>query len=101
MNILVIGGSGYVAGLTLPFLSRHHRLRVFDLRPPADAALEYFAGNVGDYQALARAAEGMDALLYMAMGKFSRQPTPEVVTGAFDVNVRGVFLALQAAHNAG
>ncbi len=101
MNLLVIGGSGYVAGLVLPVLSRQHRLRVFDLRPPADPAWEYFAGDVGDPKALERAVEGMDALLYMAMGRFKPEPTPEVEIAAFDVNVKGLHLALHSAHRTG
>ena len=68
MHILVVGGSGYLGGLVLPTLAQQHTLRVFDLRPPADAAWEYVAGSIGDFDALARAAVGVDALLYMAMG---------------------------------
>ena len=35
MNVLVIGGSGYVASLILPILLQRHNLRIFDLLPPA------------------------------------------------------------------
>jgi nucleoside-diphosphate-sugar epimerase len=100
MRIFVIGGSGDVGSLTLPFLAQRHTLRVFDMRPPADAAWEYVAGNINDYAALARAAEGMDALLYMAMGAKEFE-TVTAMTTNFDVNVKGVYLALHAAHAAG
>jgi len=100
LRVLVIGGAGYVASLTLPYLKEQHDLRVFDLRPPADTSLEYIEGSVGDLAALARASEGIDALLYMAMGR-ERIPAPEFVADAFDVNVKGVALALRAAHDAG
>jgi nucleoside-diphosphate-sugar epimerase len=33
MNLLVVGGSGYVGSIRLPTLAQHHRLRIFDLRP--------------------------------------------------------------------
>jgi nucleoside-diphosphate-sugar epimerase len=83
-----------------------HTLRVFDRRPPGLAELDYVEGDVCDFAAVARAAEGMDALLYMAMGIYlgGSQPYDEHVdalTSSLDANVKGVFLALQAAHYAG
>ena len=100
MKVLVIGGSGHVGGLTLPHLAQQHTLRVFDLRPPASPDWEYVAGNIGDLAALSRAAEGMDALLYMAMGN-KEYTLPDAITTNFDVNIKGVYLALYAAHSAG
>lgn len=100
MRVLVIGGSGYVASLVLPFLAEQHTLRNFDRRPPAEPLGEYVFGNVTDPEALEHAAEGMDALLYMAMGAGSWD-TDEAITNSFDANVKGVYLALRAARNAG
>jgi len=100
MNVLVIGGSGHVGGLTLPLLKQQHTLRVFDLRPPADATLDYVAGDVTNYDALLGASQGMDALIYMAMGSLAWGAISGITT-AFDVNVKGVYLALKAAHEAG
>ncbi|HEU5102815.1 MAG TPA: NAD(P)-dependent oxidoreductase [Roseiflexaceae bacterium] len=100
MKVLVVGGSGYIGGMVLPALAEQHTLRVFDLRPPADAAWEYVAGSVGDLEALAGAATGVDALLYMAMGE-KVYDTPSGITTNFDASVKGVYLALQAAHQAG
>src|SRR4051812_48507467 len=68
MNLLVVGGSGYLGGLVLPILAQQHPPRFFDRRPPADPGWEYVAGHSGDLEALSHAAAGMDALLYMAMG---------------------------------
>jgi nucleoside-diphosphate-sugar epimerase len=42
----------------------------------------------------------MDALLYMAMGRPS-QDGVEAIVNSYDVNVKGVHLALRAAHEAG
>ncbi|HSH79788.1 MAG TPA: NAD(P)-dependent oxidoreductase [Herpetosiphonaceae bacterium] len=100
MRVLVVGGSGYLGGMVLPALSQKHTLRIFDLRPPADTDWDYVAGNVDDLAALSRASLGMDALLYMAMGAKAFE-TPEAITTNFDVNVKGVYLALYAAHQAG
>lgn len=106
MRVLVIGGSGYVGSLVLPLLAPHHHLRVFDLRPPLDTTLEYIEGDIGDQAALERATQNIDALLYLAMGRRPpREGDPwtawETKTDAFDVNVKGVYLALFAAHQAG
>ena len=100
MHILVVGGSGYLGGLVLPSLAQQHTLRVFDLHPPADATWEYIAGSIGDLDALVRAAVGMDALLYMAMGEKNFDSTSGISSN-LDVNVKGVYLALQAAQQAG
>ena len=100
MRVLVIGGSGYVGGLVLPSLAQRHALRVFDLRPPAEPSWEFVEGTIGDLEALSRAAEGVDALLYMAMGE-KNYDTPSGITTNLDASVKGVYLALYAAHQAG
>jgi nucleoside-diphosphate-sugar epimerase len=100
LRVLVVGGSGLVGSLVLPMLAQQHTLRVFDLRPPSDPHWEYVPGSVGDIAALRRAAAGSDALLYMAMGH-KEFATDLAVTTNFDVNVTGVYLALDAARRAG
>jgi nucleoside-diphosphate-sugar epimerase len=99
MRILVVGGSGYVGSLITPLLVERHRLRVFDLRPPA-IDCEYVAGDATDYPALSGAMDGVDALLHCAMGAHDLTE-PSAVGSAFDVNVKSVHLALLAAHTAG
>ena len=106
MKVLVIGGSGKVGALTVPSIARQHAVRVFDLRPPAYEDVEYAEGSVADLAALTGALEGMDALIYMAMGGYhtpGRDPFEmvEARIDAFDVNVKGVHLALFAAHKSG
>ncbi|MBC8103369.1 MAG: NAD(P)-dependent oxidoreductase [Cytophagales bacterium] len=104
MRILVIGGAGHVGGLVLPFLGEHHSLRVFDLRPPADPppGTEFVRGDVTDSAALTEAMAGIEAVLYMAMGTPPRdQARGAVAASAFDVNTKGVYLALLAASQAG
>ncbi len=106
MRVLVIGGSGYLGTLVVPFLARHHHLRVFDLQPPEDQNVEYSQGSVCDPSALADAVAGMDAVLYMAMGSAAplggdHWGRVEARVDAFDVNVKGLHLALHAAQGAG
>jgi nucleoside-diphosphate-sugar epimerase len=100
MNVLVVGGSGYVGLLVLPYLAQRHTLRIFDRKPPQEGPWHYFEGDVNDPDALAQACQEMDALLYMAMGKFDLH-SPEGIIAAYDVNVKGLHLALHAAHQAG
>lgn len=100
MKILIVGGSGTVGSLVAPILAHAHAVRVFDLRPPAYAGVEYVPGDLREYADLARAADGMDGLVYMAMGSLDWAEIHGVVS-AFDVNVKGVHVALRAAHAAG
>ena len=101
MKLFVVGGSGHVGSIVLPFLARHHALTVYDLRPPIDPAWTYVPGNVGDLDALCAAVQGADALIYMAMGSKYSYVTTEGITTNLDVNVKGVYLALEAAARAG
>jgi nucleoside-diphosphate-sugar epimerase len=99
MRVLVIGGSGYVGSLIAPSLAAHHAIRVLDLRPPS-IACEYIPGDATEYATLAGAMNGVDVLLHCAMGA-APDDTPQRAVLAFDVNVKSVYLALRAAHEAG
>jgi nucleoside-diphosphate-sugar epimerase len=100
MKVLVVGGSGGVATLVIPFLKIKHTLRIFDLRLPQDASLEYHPGNVTDHHAIGQAVQGMDALIYMAMGSLDWDEWPGTDSG-FDANVKGLHFVLKAAAQAG
>jgi len=100
MKVLVIGGSGLVGSLVLPYLKQRHTLKVFDLKPPAHLDVEYVHGSVLDYETVKAAAVGMDAVQYMVMGMLSG-PEIQYAESVFDLNVKGVFMALHAARTAG
>jgi nucleoside-diphosphate-sugar epimerase len=100
MRVLVVGGSGAVGTLIVPFLAKTHALRIFDLRPPQDDAFDFFEGDVTCYDGLIQAMQETEALIYLAMGNVKWQEISGIVT-AFDVNVKGLHLALKAAHDAG
>lgn len=97
MRVLLIGGSGYVAGLVLPALRRRHDVRVLDLEP---APGDHVVGSATDPAAVRSAAEGVDAVLHCAMGGGDTR-TPAGADRAFDVNVKSVHVTLAAAHAAG
>jgi nucleoside-diphosphate-sugar epimerase len=100
MKTLIIGGSGTVGTLVVPILAQTHAVRVFDLRPPEYANVEHVQGDALEYADLAKALAGMDGLVYMTMGSLDWAETRGVVS-AFDLNVKGLHLALRAAHAAG
>lgn len=100
MRLLLIGGSGHVGTLVTPYLKAVHTIRVYDLRPPADATLDYWQGSVTDFANLRQAAEGMDLVLYMAMNTMKGDEIT-VADSSFDVNIKGVYFALRAAREAG
>ena len=102
MRVLVVGGSGYVAGLFLPALAARHPTRILDRRPPPDgpAEVEYLAGDATDHADLRRASAGMDAVVHCAMGSTAWR-TPAGAADAFDVNVKSVHLTLLAARSNG
>ena len=99
MKLLLVGGSGIVGTLVAPILAETHQLRIFDLRAPLANVGDFRQGDVSDFEALRQAVVDMDAVVYMAMGNLKWTETSGVVS-AFDVNVKGVHLALKAAHEA-
>ncbi|MCP4000618.1 MAG: NAD(P)-dependent oxidoreductase [Gammaproteobacteria bacterium] len=104
MKVLIVGGSGYVGALTLPLLSQLHDIRVFDIQPPADGPWEYLQGDIADLDKLNYAARETDALIYMAMGVTDNDgsfKSTAAIEALFDVNVRGLYYALNASRNAG
>lgn len=91
-RLLVIGGSGHVGSLILPYLAEHYALTVYDLKEPVLG--NWVRGDVRDFEALRDAAQGCEKLLYMAMGNHDGNAFP---AAQFDVNVTGLYLALRAA----
>ncbi|WP_166355659.1 NAD-dependent epimerase/dehydratase family protein [Phytoactinopolyspora limicola] len=109
MKLLVLGGSGLVGSLIVPTLSQAHHVRVLDLKRPSYTAsaahgFEYVTGSVDDYDAVHEAAAGMEILVYLAMSpvRGPHSPPEHVRAGlAFDVNVKGPYIAYWAAADAG
>jgi len=96
-RILVTGASGLLGGTVARLLTeRGHLVRTFQRRPAA-GSLDSVAGSVTDPAAVARAMEGMDAVIHLA-AKVS-------FTGAWSeftaTNIDGTRNVLDAARAAG
>lgn len=99
MRVLLMGGSGIVGTLVIPFLKEKHHLQVFDLRRPFDPEIAYIPGNLTDYRAVEQAMQGVEAIVYMAMGSLNYDEWSGTESN-FDVNVKGLQFALKAANDA-
>ncbi len=105
MKVLLVGGSGKVGTMTLPYMKPHHEFRVLDISPPKDASVEYICGSVTDAAIVQEAIKGMDTVVYMVM----QRPTSDRSSVAdfgdiavnYDVNAKGLHLVLHAAKEAG
>lgn len=102
MRLLLIGGSGQVGSLIIPRLARDHELVVYDLNPPVeDIDVEYRTGSVEDFDAMLAAMDGIDVVVYLAMNPKRDWESVATAKLAFDVNVRGLYLAWWATAEAG
>lgn len=101
MRVLVVGGAGAVGRMVVPTLASRHQVRVMDLEPPMDVG-DFRRGSVTSAEDVAAAAEGQDALVYLAMGrKQGWRDGPDWVASHFAVNVTGLYVTLQACAQAG
>ncbi|SDW24810.1 NAD dependent epimerase/dehydratase family protein [Amycolatopsis xylanica] len=100
-RVLITGSAGIVGTLMRPRLAKAGRvLRLLDLAeqtPAADGeAVEIVTGSVTDPDAMAKACEGVDALIHL--GGHSRENSWEAT---LDVNINGTQVVLDAAQKAG
>ncbi len=100
MRVLIVGGAGRVGSMTSPYLKGEHSLTIFDRQPAADSSLPSIEGDICNYAALAAAMTGQQALIYMAMGS-EDWDSLNGLHSAYDINVKGLHLALHAAQAAG
>ncbi|MGV8846690.1 NAD-dependent epimerase/dehydratase family protein [Tessaracoccus sp.] len=101
MRIVVIGGAGGVGSLIVPTLAQQHDVMVADRRPASWWGGDFVLTDVLDHRSLPALFQGVDALVYMAMGPEEGWGSTGWARQHFDVNVTGLHLALQAAGHAG
>jgi len=97
-RILVTGSEGDVGSVLLPQLAKRLDAVGFDLRPH-DGALNVIQGDLTDYDSVAAAAQGMDAIVHVA-ALLPHRPH-RLQADYVDVNVAATTNVLQAALDAG
>jgi len=107
MNILVIGGAGYIGShVAKEFLDRGHRVTVYDnfstgLRENLIPGTVFVHGDIHDYANLARAMErGFDALVHLAASKAAGESMINPEKYSRD-NIAGTINIINAASEAG
>lgn len=93
MNVLLLGGHGFLGPHVVTALEGDYRLRITDIRP-IDSPHETMQVDVADLDQVRRAAEGMDVIVNCSVLRPDRKL-------AFDVNTLGTYNALYAATEAG
>ena len=95
---LVTGGSGYFGTVLVgQLLDAGHRVRVFDLNPPAAGGPEYVQGDVRERGAVRAACDGVDVVLH----NVAQVPLAKDKALFESVNVLGTANVLLAAREAG
>ncbi len=100
MKVLMVGGAGYVGTILRPAFEQAHDCFYYDLQPVADALDRSTVADVCDDGAIEAAVAGVDAVLYLAMGK-GASGTCQDTDPAFQVNVNGLYRFLDKALSAG
>ena len=105
MKVLLLGGAGHVGSFITPYLKKKHDLRVLDVRAPKHEGVEYVEGSVTDPDALRKAFQGVDAFVWLVMrkpqGGSFRDQDVETIVENYEVNCKGLHLALFLAQEAG
>src|SRR5262249_42287869 len=97
-TVLVTGATGEVARGVLPFLQKEFDLRLLALDPPGDDPRRIQA-DLLDWDALARAMNGVAAVLHLAVatGHSGTYEDDAFNDCRFDVNVKGTFHVFETA----
>jgi uronate dehydrogenase len=100
--VLITGATGEVGRGVVPLLEGDFALRLLSLDPPGDDPRRIQA-DLLDWQILAQAMQGVDAVLHLAVapGHSGVYEDDAFNDRRFDVNVKGTFHVLECARRAG
>jgi len=99
MRLLVTGSSGLIGTALVQQMQERHEIVGYDKRPPGQTGdgFRFVQGDVLDREPLARAMEGVEAVIHLAAIAFDVPPLHEV----FGVNLQGTYNALDLATDCG
>lgn len=102
MRLLVVGGCGLVGSIVVPRLTEHE-IRVLDLREPRSAVpgVSYHQGDLFDVDLVARLADGVDSLVFMAMGPMADWGSPANARAHLEIASAGLYATLVGVDRAG
>jgi uronate dehydrogenase len=100
--VLVTGATGEVARGVVPLLEKQFDLRLLSPEPPG-ADPRFMQVDILDWSALARAMDGVDAVLHLAVasGHSGLYEDDGFNDRRFDVNVKGTYHVFETARRAG
>ena len=91
MKVLIFGANGYLGPHVVKALEPYHQLRITDIKPPSSKSPHEFRNvDIASLEQVRRAAEGMDAIINLAVLRGDRKL-------AFDVNTLGCYNMMLAA----
>lgn len=97
MTVLLTGGAGMLGRALGPALADQGEVRVFDLVDPGNG-LPFVQGDLRNFAEILRATEGVDMIAHVGALHPIRHFTDQEY---LEVNVKGTYHVLQAAHQCG
>ena len=102
MNVLVVGGNGYVGSIFLPVLDAAHRCQVLDMKFNPARTTNCLIGDACDAGTAELAMMGQDCVIHCALGVRALYPNEtDTIESAFRAHVESVYVMLHAARRAG
>ncbi len=96
MRILITGASGAVGTVLVKGLRDRYSLRGFD-RVPMDELDDMVVGELTDFEVVARATQGMEAVVHLAGNPLGSAPWEEILNS----NIIGTYNLFEAARQSG
>ena len=105
MKILMVGGSGMVGTFIYPYISKHHEIKILDIKEPKISECEFIQGSITDEKSLTRALDGTECFINLTMknpqGGSSKNQTIEDIKENYELNNKGLHMLLFHAQKMG
>jgi len=88
-KIIITGGSGRIGEVVIKELKKEYDVIVFDIKEPSDKDVEFFEGNINDYECVNKVTKEADIVIHLA-GYPNEGVIPSYTKG-WDINCTGTF----------